>query len=115
LNFDIDVNCDFTTFITDQKDLFARPMRFRVAFDMLSKMKFNAEVKTNRHQTNAGKGDIEFEMVGDTQGRRDFSIYSKYKSALNSVNFDFGGIDDVCLKCKRRGIRVKAIGPRKRW
>jgi len=111
INLDFDVRCDYTPFILDQKDLFQTAISLRVALNLLREMAFNANARINRNEANIEQGTILYEIEGDTQGRPGMSVAGQYAKALKAIAFDTTGIEKVCLPCRRRGTRTKAIGP----
>ncbi len=112
LNFSMDVRCDYTDFIVDQKDLFKTLISLQVGMDLLREIAFNPQSRVNRNEANVTRSQLLYEIDGDTQGRNDFSVLGRYKKALGAIQFDTTGIDKTCLPCRRRAIRHKAIGPR---
>lgn len=112
LNFDMDVRCDYTNFIVDQKSMFQNLIALQVGMDLLREIAFNPESRVNRNEANATRAQILYEIDGDTQGRNDFSLLGRYKKAMAGIQFDTSGIDKTCLPCRRRGTRYKAIGPK---
>lgn len=111
LNLTSSVRCDYTDFIAKQKEFFKTAVALRVGIDILREIAFNPESRVNRNVENVTRGQILYEIDGDSQGRNDFSLMSQYKKALSSIRFDTTGIDPVCLPCRRRGVRFATIGP----
>jgi hypothetical protein len=112
LNLDLDVRCDYTAFILEQKDLFKNLIWYQVGLDFLRELAFNANARVNRNEANTDYQTIIYEIDGDSQGRNTNTVSGRYDAALKAIQFDETGIDSVCLPCKRRGIRYKALGPR---
>lgn len=111
LNLDIDVKCDYTAFVVDQKDLFKRYISLQVGIDFLQEILSNPNSKVNRNEANIDKRKAEFDLYGDTQGKNSFSLISQLELALGQVEFDLAGIDSVCLPCRNRSIDYTTIGP----
>ena len=55
LNFKLDVRCDFTNFILDQKDIFKRLIWLNVGIKLLEEMAWNANSNINRNESNMSK------------------------------------------------------------
>ena len=111
LNMTSSVRCDYTDFIVKQKEFFKTAVALRVGIDILREIAFNPQSRVNRNVENVTRGQILYEIDGDTQGRNDFSLMSQYTKALKSIQFDTTGIDPLCLPCRRRGVRFSSIGP----
>lgn len=110
LNFKATVECDYTEFILDQKNLFKNLIGYQVAMDMLREMAYNANVRVNRNASNMAESQklILYEIDGDSQGRKG-GLAMKFEEAMKTLQFDETGIDSVCLNCKRRGIRIGSV------
>lgn len=111
LNLSIDVRCDYTQFIIDQKVLFLPSIYYQVGINLLKIVGANASAKINRLELNVGKHDIDYIIEGDTQAEigKGGGLKDELDGALNSIRFDKGGIDKHCLPCRRKGIRFKVI------
>ena len=108
LNLQISAICDFSEFIVDQKDLFRQLVGVQLASDLLRMMAYNVEARVNRFETNIDRRAVLYEIDGDTQGREG-GLQKKMNMILEGLQLDTSGIDKVCLPCKRRGMRFKAI------
>lgn len=111
LNLTTSARCDYTNFIVQQKEIFKTVITLRVGMDLLRELAFNPQSRINRNAENITRGQVLYEIDGDPQGNREFSISGQYKKALAAIQFDTSGIDPVCLPCRRRGVRIGAIGP----
>lgn len=114
LNFKLDVRCDFTDFIIDQKDIFKRLIWLHVGIKMLEEMVWNPNSNINRNTSNMTKQDLMYAIEGDTQKTgtgRDISLTGKREMALAAIAFDESGLNSVCLPCRKRGVKIGAIGP----
>ena len=111
LNLTTSARCSYTDFIVRQKNLFKTVIAHRVGMDLLREMAFNPQSRINRNAENITKGQVLYEIEGDTRGNREFSLSGQYKKALAAIQFDTNAIDPICLSCRRRGIRIGAIGP----
>lgn len=111
LNYKIDVSCDYTDFIIEQKHLFQKAISKRVAMKVLREFPFNANALVNRHVSNIEGSKVLYEIDGDTQGAvgNNTRLNKQYEKALNAIQFDRSGIDPICLKCRKRGISYSTI------
>lgn len=109
LNVKMDVRCDYTDFILDQKDLFKGAVAKRVAIGFLRELAFNPESRVNRNQLNVTIPQILFEIEGDTQGTSPTGIGYEYRKALEAITFDMEGIEKDCLPCRKRGVKYSSI------
>ena len=75
---------------------------------LLSEIAFNANARVNRHESNVSINQILFEIQGDTQGRPG-GLMATYKGILKTLQVDQTGIDDLCLPCKRKGVKYLTI------
>lgn len=110
LNFDVCVECDYTQFVIDQKDLFKDIVWLRQGMDLLRELMYNPESRINRNESNIDRLDVRYELDGDSQGRAEFSVNGRYRAALEAIQLDTTGISKVCLPCRRRGVRFKSLG-----
>jgi hypothetical protein len=110
LNFKVNVECDYTTFILSQKKLFKKLIGLQVAMDLLREMAYNPNVRVNRNASNFAEQQklILYEIDGDSQGRAG-GLLKQFNDTLNTLKFDETGIDTACLNCKRRGPRFGSV------
>lgn len=106
----MDVKCDYTQFILDQKDLFKSAIWYNLGISILKELAFNADARINRNQLNISKDEIMFEIDGDTRGDRSSTLIGRYREAIDNIQFDQSDIDRVCLPCRRRRVKHKSIG-----
>ncbi|QDP50439.1 MAG: hypothetical protein Unbinned5350contig1001_54 [Prokaryotic dsDNA virus sp.] len=114
LNFKLDVRCDYTDFILNQKNIFRRFIWLNVGIRLLEEMMWNANSNINRNESNIDETKVLYAIEGDTQKTgtgRDISLTGKREMALLAIAFDESGLSRVCLPCKKKGIKVGAIGP----
>ena len=111
LNFCIDARCDYSDFIIDQSDLFKTVIAYQVGINLLRELAFNPDSRVNRNESNIERSQILYEIDGDTQGNNESTLFGRLKKALNAISFDDTGIDKICLPCKKRSVRFKAMGP----
>ena len=110
LNVDFALSCDYTNLITEQKELFTELIMKKVALMLLREMALNPQSRVNRNEANIKVNDILYELDGDSGANRRSGIGADYESILNAVQLDTTGIDEICLPCKRRGIKIKTVG-----
>ena len=112
LNVELDVRCDYTDLIVDQKALFANLVALQVAMDIIRELAFNPGARVNRNEAVMSTPQLLYEIDGDAQGRNDFSLLGKFNRELSAVAFDDTGISKHCLPCRRRSARIRSIGTR---
>lgn len=108
LNLRINVQCDFTALILEQKNLFATLIAKQVAIDLLRELAFNPTSRVNRHEANIDRTTLLYEIDGDSQGRPG-GMRKQLEDAINSIQFDTTGIDKYCLQCHKRGVKYRAV------
>lgn len=108
LNFRLNVQCDYTDFILEQKDLFKTAIAKQVACDLLRELAYNANTRVNRKESNASQAQILYEVDGDSQGRPG-GMKKQLDAAINSITFDTKGLDAFCLPCRKRSVNYKTI------
>jgi len=108
LNLELHVQCDYTDFIVRHSDILKGLIQKRVAMDLLREIAYNANTRVNRHESNASINQVLYEIDGDSQGRPG-GLRHTYEMELKATTMDQDKIDPVCLPCKRRSVRYKAI------
>ena len=108
LNLRVNIQCDYTDFILEQKELFKTVIGKQVAIDMLREMAYNPNIRANRNESNMSTAQILYEIDGDSQGK-DGGMRHQLDEAIKNLSIDFEGIDKICLPCKKYSIRMKAI------
>ena len=108
LNLRLNVQCDYTNFILEQKELFKTIIGKQVAIDLLREIAYNPNIRTNRNESNVSTKQVLYEIDGDSQGKEG-GLYHQLENAIDSLTFDFDGIDKVCLPCRKYSVRFKAI------
>ena len=111
LNYKLYVGCDYTDFIVDQKDKFKTVIAKRVAMNLLRELVFNSNASVNSKAANVDKKLLLYEIDGDSQGDKDNNglLRYQYDSSLMAIQFDYKGIDRVCMPCRRRAPEIKGI------
>lgn len=109
LNFEVEVKCDATDFIIEQKMLFQDVLMKQLAVDMLRMFAYNADVRTNRHSINVSRMEVLYELDGDTQAFKRSGLSEALEKAYKAVEVSTMGIDRVCLPCRNNGLRYRSI------
>ena len=112
INLKFDVRCDLTTLIIDQKNLFRSLVSKSVAMTILRHMAFNPDALVNRtvDNPNAQRRAILLEIDGDSEGdfRNNGMLAMQYKREMMKIQFDYAGIDDICMPCRKTGVNFQA-------
>lgn len=108
LNLDINVQCDYTSFILEQKSLFQAAIAKQVAIDLLREMVFNPTSRINRHVANIDRATLLFEIEGDSQGRPG-GLRKQLDDAIDSIQFDSTNIEKYCLPCRKKGVQWNSV------
>jgi len=109
LNLRLNVQCDFTTLILEQKSLFQTIISKQVAIDLLRELAFNPTSRINRHEANISREALLYEIDGDSRGTRPGGLRKQLDDAIESIQFDETEIDKYCLPCRRRAVKYKAV------
>lgn len=109
INLDVSVMCDITDFIIDHKELFQDVIAKQVAVDMLRELAYNPNARTNRHILNATRGDILYELDGDSSSLKKSGLSYQLDKALEAIELSVTGLDRICLPCKSNGIKYRTI------
>ena len=108
LNLRLSVQCDYTDLITEQKDLFKTAIWKKVGVKVLQILAYNPDARLNRNQSNIDFTQIQFEINGDSRGKKQGLLHD-YQEALKAISFDSSGVDKVCLPCKRKGVEISSV------
>lgn len=111
LNLKFDVKCDYTQFIIDQKILFKNLIAKGVAIRFLRDLVFNPNANINRKSQNVNfqRNDVLYEIDGDSASIKNQGLKYEYLKAMEAIQFDTANIDEVCLPCKKRGVKYRSI------
>jgi hypothetical protein len=111
LNFRLNVRCDYTTFLLEQKDLFKGPLAKGVAMRLLREIAYNANTRVNRNagNYNAGLKEILYEIDGDSQSNKKQGLRYDYDMAIRAADFNDASLDKQCLPCRRRGVKYRTV------
>ena len=110
LNFRFHVACDYTDFIVEQRSLLKTVIAKSVAIKLLRLLAFNPNVNVNRNMANIDRNAILYEIDGDSSGFKPNGLRDQLIRAIKAVSIDFEGVDKMCLPCRKKGIRISAIG-----
>ena len=108
INMEVSVGCDLTDFIIKQRAIFATCLQRQLAVDMIRTLAMNPEVRVNRHQSNASKEELLYEVDGNPQGRAT-GLGKELKEAYDALDLDTRGIDRICLTCKPTGVKYTTV------
>lgn len=109
LNVEISVGCDITDFIISQRGLFQNLIQQEVAAVALRTIALNPDVNVNRNQVNASRGDILYELDGNTSGVKPGGLGWTITQTIKALRLDTQKIDRVCLSCNNGGVKFKTI------
>jgi hypothetical protein len=112
LNLELDVRCDYTDFVVDQKALFADLIGLQVGMDILRELAFNPSTRVNRNEAVMSTPQLLYEIDGDAQGSKETSLFGRFQKELSNIAFDDTQISKTCLPCRKRSARITSIGPR---
>ena len=108
LNIEFHAQCDYTDFIIRHKDILKGLIQKRVAIDLLREIAYNPNSRVNRNESNANITNILYEIDGDSQGRPG-GLRHRYDMELKATTMDQNAIDPICLPCRRRAVKYKAV------
>lgn len=109
LNLKLNVQCDYTALILEQKELFKTLISLHVAAVLLGEMAHNPSARINRNQAVIDRQQVLFELHGDSSGPRPMGLLYKMQKAVQSVALDMGGLDKHCLPCRKRGVKYTTV------
>jgi len=100
INLSINIRCDWSDFICQNKDLFYNAYRTQVAYDMMNEMLYSTRDNDLRQKINAA-----------IQGNGAVDGYQKMlENEINSMNFDFSDLGSPCMPCeKRKGMKQQSV------
>lgn len=109
INLDVSVGCDITDFIIEHKNMFTDVIAKQVAVDMLREFAYNPNVRANRNSINVTKGDILYEIDGDSSSFKKSGLSYQLDKAFDAIKLDVVGIDRICFPCKNNGIKYFVV------
>ncbi len=108
LNFELSVKCDYTQFMVDQRNIFRNIIYYQVGIDLLREMIHNPNSRINRGQGSVNIQRIEYEIDGDTQGRKT-GLRSDFERSLKAAKITTEGLSKHCLSCQPKGNTYRSI------
>lgn len=108
LNFRLNVKCDYTNFLLEQKDLFKALIAKGVAMSMLRELAYNPTTRVNRHEGTRSRENILYEIDGNPQGRFT-GLKADYEKLMKTAEFDDSNMDPICLPCRRMGVSYGTV------
>lgn len=105
LNLEISASCDISDLICQQKALFDELIQMRAGIDILNEMIYGTRNNEIAKKVRAMNARITLDIMGDRGG----GMENQYKILQKAVDFDFSGIDRVCLPCSRRTLKMGAM------
>ena len=107
INLMFSVGCDVSDIMIAERMDFANVIQLQVASEALRTLALNPEVNVNRVQVNADRDNILYETDGNGQGIR--GLNGELDKAYKALSFDMSGLSEVCLPCKKKGIRIMSV------
>lgn len=108
INAEITIGCDLTDFIIEQRAMFASVIQKQVAVSALRTLAMNPDVRVNRHQVNATRDQILYEVDGNPQGRTS-GLASELATAYRALALDTQRLDRVCLCENNHGVKYRTV------
>ena len=108
INMVLSVGCDLTDFIIQQRQIFATCLQRQMAVDVIRTLAMNPQVRVNRNQSNATRGELLYEVDGNTEGRVT-GLGKELKDAYEALDLDTRGIDRICLTCKPTRVKYTTV------
>ena len=108
MNMEISVGCDLTDFVIQQRAIFATCLQRQMAVDVLRTLAMNPQVRVNRHQANASKEELLYEVDGNPQGRAT-GLGKELAEAYDALDLDTRGIDRICLTCQPTRVKYTTV------
>ena len=108
INAEITIGCDLTDFIIEQRGIFATVLQKQVAVNALRTLAMNPDVRVNRHQVNATRDSILYEVDGNPQGRASGLAY-ELAQAYKALAIDTQRLDRICLCENNHGVRYRTV------
>lgn len=108
MNMVLSVGCDLTAFIISQREIFATCLQRQLACDVLRTLAMNPDVRVNRHQSNATKEELLYEVDGNPQGRAT-GLGKELQDAYAALDLDTRGLDRICLNCVPTRVKYTTV------
>ncbi len=107
INLAISLYCNYTDFLTEQKDLFKSVLRKQVAMNLIRELAYNPNSRINQNESTVTREQLIYEIDGDTRGDNSNSMKAKYNRSLEAITLNVEGLHRVCLPCKKNGVRYR--------
>jgi len=105
LNLKVNVYCDVTTMICENKLQFQNLLQLQIAYDLLDRILMNT--RNNRIAEITKRNALyEFELKGLENPN---SLAKQIERQRQGVNFNFSNLDPICLPCGTRGVKTKIM------
>lgn len=109
LNLEISTYCDYTDFLINNKKMFAPLIWKKAGIKLLRGMALNPNNKTSGGQTNLNRGQVLYEIDGDSSSQKPGGLAYEYEQMLKGLSFDRQQIDSICLDCAEPGIEIETV------
>lgn len=109
INIELQVYCDYTRTLINQRDLFKDLIYYGVAMDIMREFAYNPNAQINRHQKNTlpSAERILYEIDGDSRGKEG-GLIKKFRLAMDAIKLDFEGLSKMCYPCRKTGIKYSS-------
>jgi len=103
LNLKVNVYCDVTTMICENKLQFQNLLQLQIAYDLLDRVLMN--IRNNRI-AEITKQNALYELKGLENPN---SLAKQIERQRQGINFNFSNLDPICLPCGTRGVKTKIM------
>lgn len=103
LNLKVNVYCDVTTLICENKLQFQNLLQLQIAYDLLDRILMN--IRNNRI-AEITKQNALYELKGVENPN---SLAMQIERQRQGINFNFSNLDPICLPCGTRGVKTKIM------
>jgi hypothetical protein len=104
MNLKMQTRCDYTNFVTENKEAFYDLVWLTTAIKMLEIIATKAAANPTRFSLNVDPDRIIYAIEGDTRGTN-MGLRARQMAALESVMVDESRMDRLCLPCKNKSVR----------
>lgn len=109
INLQLTIECDATDLIISQKKAFQSVVGLQLASDMLREFAHNPNFRIGRQQQNFTKGELLYEIDGDSQGYKKSGLLVDLNKAMKAIDLDSTNFSNICFPCSKRGVKYKTI------
>jgi hypothetical protein len=103
LNLKVNVYCDVTTMICENKLQFQNLLQLQIAYDLLDRILMNTR---NNRIAEITKQNALYELKGLENPN---SLAKQIERQRQGINFNFSNLDPICLPCGTRGVKTKIM------